>query len=70
LWPLTVRAQQSPLPVIGYFSNRSWEAEAYLLQFFREGLAGAGFVIDQNVAIDLRFSDGREDLLPGLAAPE
>jgi putative tryptophan/tyrosine transport system substrate-binding protein len=66
-WPLAVRAQQAA-PMIGYFSNRSLEAEAYLLQFFRKGLADAGFIIDQNAAIDLRFSEGREDLLPGLAA--
>jgi putative ABC transport system substrate-binding protein len=62
------RAQQAVLPVIGYFSNRSFESEAYLLQFFRKGLQEAGYVIDQNAAIELRFSDGREDLLPGLAA--
>jgi putative tryptophan/tyrosine transport system substrate-binding protein len=67
-WPLAARAQQTAMPMIGYFSNRSPEAEAYLLQFFRKGLADGGFVIDQNAAIDLRFSQGREDLLPGLAA--
>jgi len=67
-WPLAARAQQAPMPVIGYFSNRSPEAEAHMLEFFRKGLADAGFVIDQNAAIDLRFSEGREDLLPGLAA--
>jgi putative ABC transport system substrate-binding protein len=66
-WPLRARAQHTP-PMIGYFSNRSQDAETYLLQFFSKGLAAAGFVIDQSAAIDLRLSDGREDLLPGLAA--
>jgi len=66
-WPRTARAQQA-MPVIGYFSNRSPDAEAYLLQSFRKGLQETGYVIDQNAAIELRFSEGREDLLPRLAA--
>jgi putative ABC transport system substrate-binding protein len=67
-WPLTARAQQPAMPVIGYFSNRSLETEAYLLQLFRKGLAESSYIIDQNAAIELRFSEGRDDLLPGLAA--
>src|SRR5215831_10844528 len=67
-WPLAARAQQRTMPVIGYFSNRSLETEAYMLQFFRKGLTESGYVIDQNARIELRFSDGREDLLPRLAA--
>jgi len=67
-WPLAAGAQQPAMPVIGYFSNRSLETEAYMLQFFRKGLAESGYVIDQNATIELRFSDGREDLLPRLAA--
>ena len=67
-WPLPLSAQQPAMPVIGYFSNRSLEAEAHLLEFFRKGLAETGYVIDGSAAIQLRFSGGREDLLPGLAA--
>jgi putative ABC transport system substrate-binding protein len=67
-WPLAARAQQPAMPVIGYFSNRSLETEAYMLQFFRKGLAESGYVIDQNATIELRFSGGREDLLTRLAA--
>src|SRR5262245_23275589 len=67
-WPLAARAQQPAMPVIGYFSNRSLETEAYMLQFFRKGLAESGYVIDQNARVELRFSNGREDLLPRLAA--
>src|SRR5262245_26576633 len=67
-WPLAARAQQPAMPVIGYFSNRSLETEAHLLEFLRKGLAETGYVIDQSAAIELRFSEGREDLLPGLAA--
>jgi putative tryptophan/tyrosine transport system substrate-binding protein len=67
-WPFSARAQQPAMPVIGYFSNRSLETEAFMLQFFRRGLAESGYVIDQNARIELRFSEGREDLLPRLAA--
>jgi putative tryptophan/tyrosine transport system substrate-binding protein len=67
-WPFPARAQQQAMPVIGYFSNRSMDAEAFLMQSFRKGLQEVGYVIDQNAAIELRFSEGREDLLPGLAA--
>jgi putative ABC transport system substrate-binding protein len=67
-WPIAARGQRPPTPVVGYFSSRSLETEEYLLQFFRKGLEEAGYVTDQNVAIELRFADGRENRLPALAA--
>jgi putative tryptophan/tyrosine transport system substrate-binding protein len=39
-----------------------------LLAAVRRGLAEAGFVENQNVAIEFRFSEGRDDQLPSLAA--
>ena len=65
-WP--ARAQQAPTPRIGYLSGRSPQAEAPLLAAVRRGLAEAGFVENQNVAIEFRFSEGRDDQLPSLAA--
>ena len=67
-WPLAARAQQSPAPRIGYLSGRSPQSEAPLLAAVRRGLAEAGFVENQNVAIEFRFSEGRDDQLPSLAA--
>jgi putative ABC transport system substrate-binding protein len=67
-WPFALRAQQPAMPVIGYFGSRSLESEVYMLQSFRKGLEEIGYVIDQNVTIELRFADGREDRLPTLAA--
>ena len=66
-WPSAVRAQQAMLPVIGYFSNRSAQSEAPLLPAFSRGLKEAGYVLGQNVLIEFRHSDGREDRLPALA---
>jgi putative ABC transport system substrate-binding protein len=67
-WPLAARAQQAPTPRIGYLSGRSPQAKAPLLAAVRRGLAEAGFVENQNVAIEFRFSEGRDDQLPSLAA--
>ena len=52
------RAQRE-LPRIGYLSGRSHSADAHLLQAFRGGLKEAGFVDGQNVAMDVRWADGR-----------
>ena len=67
-WPRPLVAQQPAMPVIGYFSGRSPQAEAPLLAAVRRGLTEAGFVENRNVAIEFRFSDGRDDQLPSLAA--
>jgi putative ABC transport system substrate-binding protein len=61
-------AGQPGLPVIGYLSPRSAEAETSRRIGFLEGLEQRGFVVGQNVAIEYRFSDGSVDRLPSLAA--
>ena len=53
--------------MIGYFSSRSSKSEAPLLPAFHKGLEEAGYVAGQNVAIEFRHSDGRDDRLPALA---
>src|SRR5262245_31500824 len=67
-WPLPTRAQQRPMPVIGYLSGRSREADAPMLAAFRKGLAETGYVENRNVEIDFRFADGEQNRLPALAA--
>ena len=67
-WPLSVRAQQTAIPVIGYFSSRSVDAEAALRTPILKELADAGFVVGQNVLVEYRFADGHHDKLQGLAA--
>jgi putative tryptophan/tyrosine transport system substrate-binding protein len=67
-WPLAARAQQPVIPVIGYFSARSPDAEAPLRVPFLKALEEWGFVAGRNVAIEYRFAEGRDELLPGLAA--
>jgi putative ABC transport system substrate-binding protein len=67
LAPFGTTAQPS-VPVIGYLSSRSAEAETPNRTPFLEGLQQAGFVVGQNVAIEYRYAEGRLDRLPSLAA--
>ena len=57
-WPLTARAQQTALPVIGYLDSRSPELVADRLRGFRQGLMDSGYVESENVGCRIRL--GRE----------
>jgi putative ABC transport system substrate-binding protein len=67
-WPLAARAQQPAMPVIGYFSGRSPEAEAPIRVPFLKALEGSGFTVERNIAIEYRFAEGQDERLPVLAA--
>jgi putative ABC transport system substrate-binding protein len=65
--PLSLRAQQKAMPVIGYLSQRSPTDSASIVAAFRRGLEEEGYVEGQNVAIESRFAEGQIDRLPALA---
>ena len=67
-WPLAARAQQSTMPVIGFFDSRSPDVLLDRLRGFRQGLKDNGFVEDDNVAILYRWAENQFDRLPELAA--
>jgi putative ABC transport system substrate-binding protein len=67
-WPLTARAQQSAMPVIGFLSALTEETEPEGLAAFRKGLSEIGFVDGRNVAIDIRQANNDYTRLPQLAA--
>jgi putative tryptophan/tyrosine transport system substrate-binding protein len=63
LRPLAVRAEQSPMQVIGYLSPGMADAFASRVLSFREGLSEEGYVEGRNVAVDYRWTgDNYEEL--------
>src|SRR5262249_21711985 len=67
-WPLAARAQQPAMPVVGYLSARSPEDTTHLMEAFRRGLKGTGFIDGQTVTVEYRWALGQYDRLPAMAA--
>ena len=67
-WPLTLRAQQSAMPVIGFLSGRSPYESTSVVGAFGQGLDDTGYFGSKNVIIEYRWAEGRYDRLPALAA--
>jgi putative ABC transport system substrate-binding protein len=63
-WPLTARAQQAAMPVVGFLHSQSRELFVELVPRFRQGLKDAGYVEGENVTIEYRWAENRTDRLP------
>jgi ABC-type uncharacterized transport system substrate-binding protein len=69
MWPLAPRAQQAAnLPTVGFIGSDTPDTYADRLRAFRLGLKSTGFIESQNVAVEYRWAEGRNDKLPALTA--
>lgn len=66
-WPLSLRAQQRAVPLIGFLSSRSPEEAAGHTSAFLQGLKAFGYVDGQSVAIEYRWARGQYGRLSTLA---
>ena len=71
-WPLAARAQQPASTVrrIGFLSPGVARTMAVrgLVEAFRQGLKEYGWVEGQNISVEYRFAEGKEEALAGIAA--
>jgi putative tryptophan/tyrosine transport system substrate-binding protein len=67
-WPLSARAQQPAMQLIGFLGSDSPNLYSDRLNAFRQGLKETGFLEGQNLAIEYRWAEGRNDQLSTLAA--
>ena len=70
--PRGAKAQPQPsaiplVPLVGVLNMQTLASETAQLAGIRQGLRETGFVEGRNVAFELRFAEGRNDRLPGLA---
>jgi putative ABC transport system substrate-binding protein len=67
-WPIAASAQQSAMRVIGFLGLGSPGPKSPRVTALLEGVAEAGYVAGQNVAIEFRWANFQASLLPRLVA--
>jgi len=65
VWPLAARAQQPAMPVIGFLDVINSPGR---LAAFHQGLGESGYVLGENVAIEIRSAEGQYNRFAELAA--
>src|SRR6516164_6784079 len=67
-WPLTARAQQAAVPVVGFLDAGSAAERTQQVAAFRKGLAEGGYQAGQNVALEFAWAEGQYNRFAELAA--
>src|SRR6476469_4583161 len=67
-WPLSARAQQPTMPVVGFLHPGSLAMNKRNVAAFYQGLAEAGYTDGRNVRVEFRLADHQLGRLPMLAA--
>jgi putative ABC transport system substrate-binding protein len=66
-WPLSARAQQGAMPVIGFLCSGSSVSDAPRVAAVQRGLAESGYVVGRNAAAEYRWAEDQNDRLLALA---
>jgi len=67
-WPLAARAQQLPVPLVGFLDAGSAAERGPQVAAFRKGLAEGGYQDGQNVALEFAWAEGQYGRFGELAA--
>jgi hypothetical protein len=66
-WPLAARAQQRVMPVIGFLGTTSPSAWRQPVAAFEDRLRELGWIMGRTIAIDYRWTEGRNEQAPAIA---
>jgi putative tryptophan/tyrosine transport system substrate-binding protein len=66
-WPLTARAQQPAMPVIGFLDGGTSDDAANYLPAFPRSLREAGYIESRSMVIEFRWAENRYDRVSALA---
>src|SRR6266403_3167729 len=68
VWPLSARAQQPTMPVVGYLSAGTSSGDARPVAAFVKGLGETGYQDGKTVQIEYRWAENQYDRLSSIAA--
>ncbi len=67
-WPFAARAQQAKLPTIGFLGPTSSSSQSQHVAAFVQSLREFGWMEGRNVAIEVRWAEGRDERYALIAA--